>query len=64
MRGDEPDQVAIIGVSLHQGPDDQVPALLNKFIERYDINYLIVHDGQHDLVRQFVRGSSGQWVYP
>ncbi|MEC8646078.1 MAG: TlpA disulfide reductase family protein [Candidatus Latescibacterota bacterium] len=60
----EPDQVAIIGVSLDQGPDDQVQPLLNKFIERYDINYLIVHDGQHDLVRQFVRGSSGSMGIP
>ena len=65
MRGEyEPDQVAIIGVSLDQGPDDQVQPLLDKFIKRYDINYLIVHDGRHDLVRQFVRGNSGSMGIP
>ena len=60
----ETDQVAIIGVSLDQGDDDQVQPLLSKFIERYEINYPIVHDGRHDLVRQFVRGSSGSMVIP
>ena len=58
------DQVAIIGVSLDQGSDDHVQPLLSKFIERYDINYLIVHDGRHDLVRQFVRGDSGSMGIP
>ena len=60
----ETDQVAIIGVSLDQGDDDQVQPLLSKFIERYEINYPIVHDGRHDLVRQFVRGSSGSMGIP
>ena len=59
-----PDQVAIIGVSLDQGSDDHVQPLLSKFIERYDINYLVVHDGRHDLVRQFVRGDSGSMGIP
>lgn len=65
MRDDyDPEKVAIIGVSLDQGSAEQVRPLLSKFIERYDINYPIVHDGGHDLVRQFVRGNAGSMGIP
>ncbi len=65
MRDDyDPDQVAIIGVSLDQGPAEQVRPLLSKFIDRYEINYTIVHDGRGDLVRQFFRRNLSSMAVP
>ncbi len=65
MRDDyDPEKVAIIGVSLDQGSAEQVRPLLSKFIERYDINYPIVHDGRGDLVRQFLRRNLASMAVP
>ena len=49
----DPEKVAIIGVSLDQGPADQVGPLVAKFIARYEINYPIVLDGKFELIRQY-----------
>ena len=49
----DPDEVAIIGVSLDQVPAEQAQPLLGKFIERYEINYPVVHDGKFELIRAF-----------
>lgn len=65
MRADyDPEQVAIIGVSLDQGPEEQVRPLLGKFIDRYSINYPILLDGRGELVRQFFRRDLSSMAVP
>lgn len=65
MRADyDPEKVAIIGVSLDQGPEEKVRPLLEKFIARYSINYPIVLDGRGELVRQFFRRDLSSMAVP
>ncbi len=49
----DPEQIAIIGVSLDQGPEDKVRPLVAKFVDRYDINYPVVLDSKFELIRQY-----------
>ncbi|MEE3234860.1 MAG: TlpA disulfide reductase family protein [Candidatus Latescibacterota bacterium] len=50
-------QLAIIGVSLDQGPSEKVRKLLGKFIKRYEINYPIVLGGDGELLKKVIGGS-------
>jgi peroxiredoxin len=60
----DPDKVAIIGVSLDQGPEDKVRPLLDQFIQRFAINYPVVLDGKFELVRQYYRQDLATVVVP
>ena len=51
----DPEQVAIIGISLDQGPPERVLPLIGEFVERLAINYPVVHDSQHELLRAFYK---------
>ena len=51
----DPEQVAIIGISLDQGPTERVLPLIGEFVERLAINYPVVHDSQHELLRAFYK---------
>ena len=53
----DPEQVAIIGISIDQGPAERVLPLIGEFVERLAINYPVVHDGQHELLRAFYKKS-------
>jgi cytochrome c biogenesis protein CcmG/thiol:disulfide interchange protein DsbE len=48
-------EVAILGVSIDRGPDEQVRPLLSRFVDEYDINYPVLLDGELRLLRQFLR---------
>lgn len=60
----DPEQVAIIGVSLDQGPTDKVQSMLGKFVERFEINYPVVHDGKFELIREFYKKSLASVAVP
>lgn len=49
------DEVAILGVSIDQGSEEQVRPLLTRFIEQFDINYPVIVDSRLELLRHFVR---------
>ena len=51
----DPEQVAIIGISLDQGPTERVLPLIGEFVERLAINYPVVHDSQYELLRAFYK---------
>ena len=51
----DPEQVAIIGISLDQGPTERVLPLIGEFVERLAINYPVVHDSQQELLRAFYK---------
>ncbi len=51
----DPEQVAIIGISLDQGPPERVLPLIGEFVERLAINYPVVHDSQLELLRAFYK---------
>ena len=53
----DPEQVAIIGISIDQGPPERVLPLIGEFVDRLAINYPVVHDGQHELLRAFYKES-------
>ena len=50
-----PDEVAIIGVSLDQVPADKAQPLLGKFVERFEINYPILHDSRAELIKTYYK---------
>ncbi len=60
----DPEQVAIIGVSIDLGPPERVLPLIGEFVERLAINYPVVHDGQYELLRAFYKGNLGQVSVP
>ncbi len=60
----DPEQVAIIGVSLDQVPADKAQPLLGKFVERYEINYPIVHDGKFELIRTYFKKNLNSVAVP
>ena len=51
----DPDDVAIIGVSLDQVSSDKAQPLLGEFVERFDINYPILHDSQAQLIQTYYK---------
>ena len=51
----DPEQVAIIGISLDKGPPEHVLPLIGEFVERLAINYPVVHDSRHELLRAFYK---------
>jgi thiol-disulfide isomerase/thioredoxin len=51
----DPEQVAIIGVSLDQVAADKAQPLLGKFVERFAINYPILHDSQAQLISTYYK---------
>ena len=51
----DPDEVAIIGVSLDQVPADKAQPLLGKFVERFEINYPILHDSRAELIKTYYK---------
>ena len=53
----ESSELVVIGVSLDRGPSEQVRKMLGEFIDRYDINYLIILDRYGSLVKKVVGGS-------
>ena len=50
-----PDEVAIIGGSLDQVPADKAQPLLGKFVERFEINYPILHDSRAELIKTYYK---------
>ena len=60
----DPEQVAIIGISLDQGPPEHVLPLIGEFVERLAINYPVVHDGQAELLRAFYKENLAQVGVP
>ena len=50
-----PDEVAIIGVSLDQVPAHKAQPLLGKFVERFEINYPILHDSRAELIKTYYK---------
>ena len=53
----DPEEVAIVGISLDRDPPEVIRPILEKFIERYKINYLIVLDRKGELAQQYSAGS-------
>ena len=51
----DPDEVAIIGVSLDQVPADKAQPLLGKFVEHFEINYPILHDSRAQLLQTYYK---------
>ena len=65
MRGEyNPEQVAIIGVSLDQVPADRAQPLLGKFVERFEINYPILHDSKAQLISTYHKQSLSTVAVP
>lgn len=60
----DPEQVAIIGVSLDQVSAEQAQPLLGKFVERYAINYPVVHDGKFELIRTYFKQNLNSVAVP
>lgn len=54
-KGFSEEQVAIIGVSLDRGAEEQVRPLLTQFIAHYEINYPVVLDSEFALIRQYFK---------
>ena len=52
-----PEEVAIVGVSLDRDSLKVIRPILEKFIERYKINYLIVHDPKWKVAQQYSVGN-------
>ena len=60
----DPEQVAIIGISLDQGPSERVLPLIDKFVEHLAINYPVIHDGQWELLRIFYKENLARMGVP
>ena len=65
IRGDyDSEQVVIIGVSLDRGAEEQVRPMLGKFVERFEINYPVLHDGQFELIRIYYKKNLASVAVP
>ena len=65
IRGEyDSEQVVIIGVSLDRGAEEQVRPMLGKFVERFEINYPVLHDGQFELIRIYYKKNLASVAVP